>query len=139
MKHIVCIALIFLIFLTVFSFFGCVPEENEQPDTFPMETEAPATQPSEDTNPISGPISDSNYSSAFSDATSAVTMFMSYQAAEGVAAIDDGVIFVVEKGGSVFYFEYSGGELEVLDLPVTGEDITPTQDGWLTNVSVYMP
>ena len=136
MKQLLCIALIFLI---IFTFLGCAPVENDVPDTFPLETNTPSPRPNEDKNPISGPISNSNYSSAFSDATSAVTMFMSYQAAEGVAAIDDGVIFVVEKGGSVFYFEYSSGELEVLDAPVTGEDITPTQDGWLSNVSVYKP
>ena len=138
MKRIIC--LVCAVLVVLFAFSACADEKKEQNETEKEAIAVPdGNQDKKDNNPISGPISNSNYESAFTDATNAVTLFLSYQIEEGVAYIDNGTVFEVDKNGVKFAFLYENGELVYDEDPIYGADVTPTDETWLVNVKVYMP
>lgn len=91
-------------------------------------------------NVISDPITNSNEESAYSDAVNAASQLMSYMADEGIAYIEDGTVFAVEKNGKTYCFKYNQGALDGVEGVPLGSEITPQSDDgmdWLPNVRVF--
>ena len=129
----------YLIILTViFAFAGCGGKTSDYTADV-KKTPVPQETVPVSSNPISDPITKSNLESALSDARNCLSILALSLAEEGVGSLDDGIIFVVEKGNAEYLFVYGNGELENVDNAVRGAEITPDNPDWLENVRAYMP
>ena len=132
--------LIFLLTAVLLLMLVCCGEKEEPADT--PAAKQPLNSPAQTTggNIISDPVTNSNKESAYVDAVNAASQLMSYMAEEGVAYIEDGTVFAVEKNGKTSCCKYNPGSLDYAESVTLGNEITPKSDissGWLPNVRVF--